>query len=178
MRRILVDDARHRERAKRGGNALRVSLDEGAIVAQGRASELIALDDGLLELAAIDRMRSQVVELRFFGGLSVEETAEVLGISPNTVVETGTWLRRGCTVRSAKSRTMKAEHWQQVSVIFKSALEREPKERTAYLNEACSSDDSLRGEVESLIGAYEQAGDFIEPDALEVAAASFHRRAA
>ena len=55
---------------------------------------------------------------------------------------------------------MRAERWQQVSVLFKSALEREPKERTAYLDEACSSDDFLRGEVESLIAAYEQAGDF------------------
>ena len=86
MRRILVDDARNRARAKRGGNALNVSFDEGATVALGRATELIALDDALLELAAIDPRRSQVVELRFFGGLSVAETAEVLGISPNTVV--------------------------------------------------------------------------------------------
>jgi len=86
MRRILVDDARNRARAKRGGNALNVSFDEGATVALGRATELIALDDALLELAAIDPRRSQVVELRFFGGLSVMETAEVLGISPNTVV--------------------------------------------------------------------------------------------
>jgi RNA polymerase sigma factor (TIGR02999 family) len=86
MRRILVDDARNRGRAKRGGNALKVSLDEGATLAQGPAAELIALDDALLEMAAIDPRRSQVVELRFFGGLSVAETAEVLGISPNTVV--------------------------------------------------------------------------------------------
>jgi RNA polymerase sigma factor (TIGR02999 family) len=86
MRRILVDDARNRARAKRGGNAVKVSLDEGATVAHGRAAELIALDDALLELTAIDPRRSQVVELRFFGGLSVTETAEVLGISPNTVV--------------------------------------------------------------------------------------------
>jgi len=86
MRRILVDDARNRARAKRGGDALKVSLDEGATVAQGRAAEMIALDDALLELAAIDPRRSQVVELRFFGGLSVAETAELLGISPNTVV--------------------------------------------------------------------------------------------
>jgi eukaryotic-like serine/threonine-protein kinase len=68
---------------------------------------------------------------------------------------------------------MKAERWQQVSVLFKSALEREPNERTAYLDETCSSDDSLRSQVESLIAAYEQAGDFIEPSALQVAAASF-----
>jgi len=86
MRRILVDDARDRVRAKRGGKALRVPLDEGATVARGRAAELIALDDALVELAAIDARRSRVVELRFFGGLSVAETSEVLGISPNTVV--------------------------------------------------------------------------------------------
>src|SRR5262249_18576256 len=86
MRRILVDDARDRARVKRGGNALKVSLDEGATVSQGRAAELSALDDAVSGLAAIDARRSQVVELRFFGGLSLTETAAVLGISPNTVI--------------------------------------------------------------------------------------------
>src|SRR5215470_5509689 len=87
--------------------------------------------------------------------------------------ETGIWLRPGCIVRWQKIRPMKAERWHEVSVLFKSALERDPNERSAYLDEACRSDDSLRREVESLIAAYEQAGDFIEPPALEVAAASF-----
>ena len=85
MRRILVDHARSHTRAKRGGGALQVSLDEAAMVSQERAGELVALDDALTSLAAIDPRKCEVVELRFFGGMSVEETAEVLGVSPVTV---------------------------------------------------------------------------------------------
>ena len=86
MRRILVDHARAHTRVKRGGGALRVSLDEAAMVSQDRAAELIALDEALQNLTAIDPRRSQVVELRFFGGLSIEETAEVLRVSRNKVI--------------------------------------------------------------------------------------------
>jgi RNA polymerase sigma-70 factor (ECF subfamily) len=97
MRRILVDYARSRLVAKRGGGAAPVSLDEVAVVS-GRASELVALDEALLSLAAFDPRKAQVVELRFFGGLSVEETAEVLKISPNTVIRdcstAKAWLHR------------------------------------------------------------------------------------
>lgn len=85
MRRILVDHARAHNYAKRGGGALRVSLDEAAFVSQERASELVALDEALTSLAAIDQRKCQVVELRFFGGMSVEETATALGVSPVTV---------------------------------------------------------------------------------------------
>src|SRR5712691_4906228 len=85
MRRILVDHARAHHYAKRGGGALRVSLDEAAFVSQERASELVALDEALTSLAAIDPRKCQVVELRFFGGMSVEETATALGVSPVTV---------------------------------------------------------------------------------------------
>src|SRR5216110_2527989 len=76
MRRILVDHARKRKYAKRGGDAQQVSLDEAMIVSRERGADLIALDDALEKLAAIDPRKSKVVELRFFGGLSVEETAE------------------------------------------------------------------------------------------------------
>lgn len=86
MRRILVDHARSHHSAKRGGDIRRVSLDEAAVVARERAAELVALDEALNSLAAIDPRKSQVVELRFFGGMSVEETAEVLGVSPVTVM--------------------------------------------------------------------------------------------
>jgi RNA polymerase sigma factor (TIGR02999 family) len=86
MRRILVDHARSRGYAKRGGGALKVSFDEAAIGAEERAEELVALDDALKDLAAIDPRKSQVVELRYFGGLSVDETAEVIGVSPVTVM--------------------------------------------------------------------------------------------
>jgi RNA polymerase sigma factor (TIGR02999 family) len=86
MRRILVDFARRRHYLKRGGDALRVSLGEAADTVEMRSADLIALDDALSALAARDQRKSQVVELRFFGGLSVEETALALGVSPSTVL--------------------------------------------------------------------------------------------
>jgi RNA polymerase sigma factor (TIGR02999 family) len=86
MRRILVDFARSRRSLKRGGQALTVSLEEGLTVFQGAGTDLVALDDALKTLAAMDPRRSRVVELRFFGGLSAEETAEVLRVSPETVL--------------------------------------------------------------------------------------------
>ena len=98
MRQILVDYARKRNYAKRGGEARRVSLDEAMIISEERAAEVVALDDALKSLAEIDPRKSEIVELRFFGGLSIEETAEVLHISPGTVMHDWTlakaWLRR------------------------------------------------------------------------------------
>ena len=85
MRTILVDHARSHACAKRGGGADKLELDEELVVSQQRASEVLALDDALKELAVIDPEQSRIVELRFFGGLTVEETAEVLHISPATV---------------------------------------------------------------------------------------------
>lgn len=85
MRHILVDYARQRHYAKRGGAAARkVSLDEAAIVSEQRAAEFVALDEALKALEAIDPRKSRVVELRFFGGLNFEEIAEVLKVSPIT----------------------------------------------------------------------------------------------
>lgn len=98
MRRILVDHARRYHCAKRGGGALQVSLDEAAVVSDERGAELLALDDALKSLEAIDARKGRVVELRFFGGLSIEETAGVLGVTPMTVVRdwkmAKAWLRR------------------------------------------------------------------------------------
>jgi RNA polymerase sigma factor (TIGR02999 family) len=85
MRRVLIDHARSYQYAKRGAGAEKIPLDEVAVVNQERASELVALDEALVSLAAYDARKSQIVELRFFGGLSIEETAEVLKISPATV---------------------------------------------------------------------------------------------
>jgi RNA polymerase sigma-70 factor, ECF subfamily len=85
MRRILVDYARGRLRAKRGGNSPKLPLEEAFVVAPDRCDELVALDEALERLAALDARQSRVVELRFFGGLTVDETATVLGISPKTV---------------------------------------------------------------------------------------------
>jgi RNA polymerase sigma-70 factor (ECF subfamily) len=84
IRRILVDHARNRECAKRGGGAVQVTLDEGAVAAGARQVDVLALDEALASLFEFDRRKGRVVELRYFGGLSVAETAEVLKISPET----------------------------------------------------------------------------------------------
>ncbi len=98
MRRILVDHARTRVRAKRGGSAAKVSLAEAAAISGAPTLDVLALDEALERLAALDGRKSQIVELRFFGGLSIEETAEVLKVSPGTVMHDWTlakaWLYR------------------------------------------------------------------------------------
>jgi len=85
MRHILIDHARSYQYEKRGAGAQKVALDEALVFSQERAAELVALDDALNGLAALDPRKSKVIELRFFGGLSIEETAEVLELSPITV---------------------------------------------------------------------------------------------
>jgi len=98
MRHILVDYARARNTGKRGGEARTVSLEEAAIVSKERAAGLVALDDALAELAQLSPRQGRVVELRYFGGLSVEETAEVLKVSLDTVTrdwsQAKAWLHR------------------------------------------------------------------------------------
>ena len=98
MRHILVDYARTRHTAKRGGGARPISLEEAALVTPERAAELVAFDDALKELETLSKRQSRVVELRYFGGLSVEETATVLEVSPETVMRdwnmAKTWLHR------------------------------------------------------------------------------------
>jgi RNA polymerase sigma factor (TIGR02999 family) len=98
MRRVLVDYARARQYKKRGGGAQQVELDEAMVESSDRAAEVVALDEVLITLAELDPRKSQVVELRFFGGLSIEETAEILGVSPGTVMRDWTlakaWLQR------------------------------------------------------------------------------------
>jgi RNA polymerase sigma-70 factor (ECF subfamily) len=86
MRRILVDRARARSSIKRGGGLQLVDLDEANIALEQQAAELVALDDALTELAALDRRKAQVVEMRYFGGMSVAETAEALDVSAVTVM--------------------------------------------------------------------------------------------
>jgi len=93
MRQILVDEARKRNSAKRGGRAIEVSLVEGANIVQEQAANVIALDDALKSLEAVDSRQSEIVVLRFFGGLSIEETAEALKVSPGTVMRDWTFAR-------------------------------------------------------------------------------------
>jgi RNA polymerase sigma factor (TIGR02999 family) len=86
MRRILVEHARTKQSQKRGGDAVRVDIDDVDVPATPQGDDLVALDDALQELAKKHERKSKVVELRFFGGLSVEETAAVLGVSAETVM--------------------------------------------------------------------------------------------
>src|SRR5690348_23967 len=98
MRRIMVDHAREKRSLKRGGGALKVTLDEAALVTETRSEELLALDEALDSLAEQDPRKGQIVELRYFGGLTVEETAEFLKLSQRTVEREWTmakaWLHR------------------------------------------------------------------------------------
>ena len=97
MRRILVDHARTRRSQKRGGDARRVALDDELVVTEDRWTALTHLDDALTELAQVDERKARIVELRFFAGLSIEETAAALHVSPGTVMRewtfTKAWLR-------------------------------------------------------------------------------------
>ena len=103
MRHILVDHARNRKAAKRGAGAPRLSLSPEMALPQAREVDLVALDDALTQLATLDQQQSRVVELRFFGGLSIEETSIVLGVSPATVK------REWATARAWLQREIKNE---------------------------------------------------------------------
>ena len=98
MREVLIDHARTRGRSKRGAGQRLISLEDAGEVGAGREVDLIALDDALSELDRVDPQQSRIVELRYFGGLSIEETARVLGVSPATVKRNWrlaiAWLRR------------------------------------------------------------------------------------
>ncbi len=105
MRHLLVDHARSRQYAKRGGGAIQVSLNEGAAVAEEQSLDLLALHEALNQLAQVDERKARIVELRYFGGLSTEETAEVLGLSEITVkrewLKAKAWLFRQLSGSSA-----------------------------------------------------------------------------
>lgn len=103
MRRILVDHARARRYQKRGGGAAKVTFDEALVVADEPGQDLVALDDALIELAKFDERKSRVIEMRFFGGLSIEETASALHVSPDTVMRD--WrLAKAWLLREMRSR--------------------------------------------------------------------------
>ena len=98
MRHILVDYARQRRREKRGGAAVHIPVDAAVVLSPDQVEEIVAVDLALQRLASTDERKAKVFEMRFFGGLSVEETAEVLGVAPNTVIRdwsfSRAWLRR------------------------------------------------------------------------------------
>ncbi len=107
MRQILVEYARGHQAAKRGGSACKVSLDEGLMLPQQADLDVVLLDDALQDLARLDPQQSRIVELRFFAGLTIDDTSEVLGISPATVTRDWTtarvWLYREISRRAPQS---------------------------------------------------------------------------
>lgn len=109
MRRILVEFARNRHRQKRGGDAIRVTLDDALGMAEEKQADLVALNDALTALASFDARMSQMVELRFFGGLSVQETADALQVSPQTVMRdwrlARAWLARELSVDESSGQS-------------------------------------------------------------------------
>src|SRR5262249_43208966 len=126
MRRVLVDEARRRQARRHGANAVHVSLANAEGIAHEKGVDLVALDDALSELATFDELQSKIVELRFFGGLSLEETAEALKISARTVQREWSlaqaWLYRELSrgegwARSGGGRSRKAMITRSISAV-------------------------------------------------------------
>ena len=114
MRHILVDHARQRSREKRGNHAVHIPIDGAAVLSPDQVEEVVAIDLALQRLASFDERKSNVLEMRLFGGLSIEETAEALGIAPNTVLRdwnfARAWLRRELSgERPAKTEPREAD---------------------------------------------------------------------
>ena len=169
MRRILVDHAR-RHNVKRGAGAEHVSLDAEAVMCPDRSDDFVSLDEALNGLAERAPRKAKVVELRFFGGLSVEETAEVLRVSPITVMRewksAKAWLYRELPARPP----MDNDRWNHVDKLLQSALDIPAAERDAYLRSACGGDEQLEDEVRSLLAAHDRAGSFLGAPAIDLAA--------
>ena len=108
MRQILVDHARELHRGKRGAGARLLPLDTALVLTTAKSAALVALDDALCELETFDPRKAQTVELRYFGGMSVEETAEALGVHPNTVIRDWSlakvWLKREISAKTSHAR--------------------------------------------------------------------------
>jgi aminoglycoside phosphotransferase len=150
MRQILVDHARSRGRRKRGGAAPPIEFDETRMAPLAQP-DLVRLDDALHALAETDARKCQVVELRFFGGLSAEETAEVLNVSPRTVLRdwrlAKVWLQREMEREAVDG----ADRWARVERIYHEAVDLPVGERARFLDSACAGDAALRRELESLL---------------------------
>ena len=158
MRRILVEHAR-RHNLKRGGQVPHVSLEDTVIVGGDRDADLVSLDDAMNTLAQFDARKAQVVEMRFFGGLSVEETAEVLKVSSVTVMRDWSTAKAWLYRELAGEATMDSDRWKQVDSLLSIGCWIVPlKSWTATLRHACASDEALEREVRSLLAARKRAG--------------------
>ena len=178
MRHILVDMARARRTDRRGAGARKLSLDELVVFPPETARELVALDEALSALAKLDERKSRIVEMRFFGGLTLDETAEVLNISPETVSREWTraksWLRREMTGQKAVrwcevltvhavASDMTLERYQKINSLVDTLLDLPRGERGPFLDQACADDSDLRDEVSlASLGTWIEKMRFLE----------------
>ncbi len=160
MRRLLVDHARRHNAEKRGQDFQKLSLDENIDRAVVRSAELMALDDALKALAVFDPQKARVVELRYFGGLSIEETADVLGVTGTTIKRH--WRFAKAWLHGEMQKALTPERWRQVEEIFQAALDLGPQDRARYVSEACADDAVLQRDVEALLSQHESAGELLE----------------
>ena len=169
MRRVLVDIARRRRAQRRGGvDAVHVPLESVDLPASERDKDLVAVDGALEKLTAEDPRRARLVELRFFGGLSMEETAEALGISVRTAYSewafARAWLYRELSNHGA---CMNQARQDQLFRIFEAARQLEADQRIEFIGRSCGADDALRAEVDSLLEADAASGEFMVQPALD-----------
>ena len=171
VRRILTDHAKGRRRGKRGHGVIHISVDDVSLPTPGPDIDVVALDQALTELAAISVAAARIVELRFFGGLSLEQTARQLSMSRATAARR--W-RFGKSVAAATPRGRgmsrpSPELWRRAEEIFNAALELTPDARSAYVARAARHDEELRAAVERLLSANRPDDDtelrhpFIDP---------------
>ena len=139
------------------------------MVTETRAAELLALDEALENLAAFDPRMSKIVEMRYFGGLSNEEIAEVLKIHPNTVMRDWSAAKAWLYAALSEEVLMEPGRWGRITDIYHATIARPPEERASFLGEECHGDESLRKQVEAMVKSHERSGDFIESPAFAVA---------
>ena len=183
MRRILLDYARKHKAARRGGEGQKVILEDTMAICEQQPVDMIALDTALTRLGGLDPEQARMVELRFFGGLSVEQTAEVMDCSPATVKRSWSSARAtSCTAKSREEALTPGGAGRRFARSLIGAVERRHQDRAAYLRVVCAGDDQLRREVESLVASHDDAQDFMSAPAanlnlmaLEVSSATIPR---
>jgi RNA polymerase sigma factor (TIGR02999 family) len=163
MRRSLVERARRLRRIRHGGELGRVELTESVGLGDEERLDLLALDGALARLEALDARRTQVLMLRYFAGLSVEEAAAALDVSPATVK--ADWSFAGCTGSSPVSDSELGR----AARLFEAALAEAPERRSAFVRAACTGDQELAREVESLLAHHERATSFLAGPAVPFA---------
>ena len=135
MRRILIDFARSHDSLKRGGSERKLTLEEGLIVSPDVPAELMDLEQALTKLAQDDPRKSSVVELRFFGGLTVKETAEVLKVSPDTVMRDWSMARAWLLREMDEGNAMQPERWSRLEQLYHAAMERDGRPESSLSGE-------------------------------------------